>query len=57
VLEAECESRKGLVVTLGPIFLHFCVECGKYGPYGYGVELRKGKEGTWYCKEHRPDKG
>jgi hypothetical protein len=33
-----------------------CAVCGLNAPYGYGVALRQGKAGTWYCREHRPDK-
>jgi hypothetical protein len=35
-------------------FLHFCHECGRWGSYGYGVVLRTGKLGRWYCAAHRP---
>ena len=34
----------------------FCAVCGKLACYGYGVSLLKGKVGTWYCREHRPEK-
>jgi hypothetical protein len=33
--------------------LHYC-HCGKWGSFGYGVCLRKGQEGVWYCEEHKP---
>jgi hypothetical protein len=35
-------------------FVHYC-HCGKWGAFGYGVSLRQGKLGQWYCAEHRPD--
>jgi hypothetical protein len=41
------EERDGLV-------LHFCVECGAWGAFGYGVKLRAGELGRWYCAAHRP---
>jgi hypothetical protein len=28
--------------------------CGRIGPFGYGVRLLEGKEGQWFCREHRP---
>jgi hypothetical protein len=28
--------------------------CGKVGPFGVGVFLLQGKEGTWFCREHAP---
>jgi hypothetical protein len=28
--------------------------CGESAPFGYGVSLRHGKLGTWYCRRHRP---
>lgn len=34
-------------------FIHNCA-CGQWGSFGYGVNLRAGKEGKWYCREHRP---
>jgi len=33
-------------------FVHYC-HCGRWGAFGYGVDLLHGKEGTWYCAEHR----
>ena len=41
---------------VGP-FIHPCVVCGNWGAYGYGVHLREGRVGTWYCAEHRPEQG
>jgi hypothetical protein len=29
--------------------VHFCAECGRWGAYGYGVNLRAGRLGHWYC--------
>jgi len=51
-----CDARRGRVQQLNAVFLHFCVECGRFGPYGYGVRLRAGQFGRWYCREHRPQK-
>jgi hypothetical protein len=36
------------------VLLHFCVECGRFGSHGRGVQLRAGRLGRWYCREHRP---
>ena len=36
--------------------IHLC-HCGQPGPFGYGVNLRADKLGTWYCREHRPTGG
>ena len=33
-------------------FVHYC-HCGKWGSFGYGVDLLNGKTGRWYCREHR----
>jgi hypothetical protein len=52
--EQPCASRRGRVEELDGVFLHFCVECGRFGPFGYGVCLRAGQLGRWYCREHRP---
>ena len=51
-----CAARRGRLQELNGVFLHFCVECGRFGPYGYGVRLRAGQLGRWYCREHRPQK-
>jgi hypothetical protein len=34
------------------VFMHYC-HCGRWGAFGYGVDLLHGKEGTWYCAKHR----
>jgi len=51
--ELPCPGRRGLVERRGGAFLHFCVECGRWGAYGYGCT--GDKSGRWYCCEHRPD--
>jgi hypothetical protein len=33
-------------------FMHYC-HCGRWGAFGYGVDLLHGKIGRWYCREHR----
>jgi hypothetical protein len=53
-LEQPCATRRGRVQELEHAFLHFCVVCGRFGAFGYGVSLRTGKPGRWYCAAHRP---
>jgi hypothetical protein len=53
-LEDPCAARRGRVQQLDRAFLHFCVECGRFAAFGYGVHLRTGQLGSWYCGEHRP---
>jgi hypothetical protein len=53
-LELPCAARRGRVQDLEGVFLHFCAECGAYGAFGYGVNLRAGQLGRWYCAAHRP---
>jgi hypothetical protein len=54
-LDLPCAARRGRIEELpGREFLHFCVECGRWGAFGYGVNLRAGRVGAWYCGEHRP---
>lgn len=37
-------------------FEHPCVVCGTPdAPYGYGVNLRTGNKGKWYCPSCRPE--
>ncbi len=53
-LEQPCAARRGRVRVLDGGFLHFCVECGRFAAFGYGVHLRGERLGRWYCGEHRP---
>jgi hypothetical protein len=48
-------ARRGRVQEINGALLHFCVQCGRFGPFGYGVRLRAGLLGRWYCREHRPE--
>lgn len=54
-LSTPCASRRGRVVELpSGLFSHFCTECGAWGAFGYGVNMRAGRLGRWYCATHRP---
>lgn len=33
-------------------FEHYC-PCGAWGSFGFGVNVREGKEGVWRCFEHK----
>ncbi len=54
-IEQPCAARRGRVQVLpdGPM-LHFCCRCGCFAAFGYGVRLRAGRLGRWFCGEHRP---
>jgi hypothetical protein len=52
--EMPCAARRGRVEEREGVFLHFCAQCGAWGAFGYGVSLRSGRLGRWYCAEHRP---
>jgi hypothetical protein len=53
-LEMPCASRRGRVdVRQDGLLLHFCAKCGAWGAFGYGVNLRAGRQGRWYCGRHR----
>jgi hypothetical protein len=47
---ARLEERNGVLI-------HFCVVCGAWGMFGYGVNLLSGQLGRWYCRAHRPNDG
>jgi hypothetical protein len=49
-----CVARRGRVEARDGLFLHFCAECGAWGAFGYGVNLRADQLGRWYCAAHRP---
>ncbi len=53
-LDEPCAARRGRVEESDDVLLHFCVECGRFGPFGFGVRLRAGQLGRWYCAAHRP---
>jgi hypothetical protein len=53
-LEQPCAARRGRVQELDRAILHFCCQCGAYAPFGFGVRLRAGQSGQWYCFDHRP---
>jgi hypothetical protein len=54
-LSTPSTSRRGHVAELpSGLFSHFCAECGAWGAFGYGVNLRAGRLGRWYCATHRP---
>ncbi len=54
-VEQPSPARRGRVVMLDSgAVLHFCRRCGRVAAFGYGVRLRAGKLGRWYCGEHRP---
>ena len=53
-LEQPCAARRGRIQEVERAFLHFCVECGAFGAFGYGISIRAGRLGRWYCAEHRP---
>lgn len=50
--DQPCVSRRGRVERQSEAFLHFCVTCGAWGAFGYGVT--SGRPGRWYCGQHRP---
>jgi hypothetical protein len=47
--------RRGRVSHQGPIHLHFCITCGAWGTFGYG--LIGDHPGRWYCRAHRATSG
>ena len=49
-----CVARRGRVEVRDGLFQHFCAECGAWGTFGYGVNLRADQLGRWYCGAHRP---
>jgi hypothetical protein len=45
-------DRRGLTRREGGRFDHYCLVCGAWGAFGYGVTARN--PGQWYCQTHRP---
>jgi hypothetical protein len=52
--DQPCPYRRGHIERRGAIFLHFCIVCGAWGAFGYGIT--EYHPGRWYCSEHRPKK-
>jgi hypothetical protein len=52
--DVPCSARRGRIEERDGLFLHFCFDCGAWGAYGYGINLRSGRLGRWYCAVHRP---
>ncbi len=55
--DEPCPTRRGRVEERDGVLLHFCAECGAWGAFGYGVNLRARQLGRWYCAAHRPQVG
>ncbi len=53
-LEKPCAARRDRVQEFDGALLHFCIQCGRFAAFGYGVRLRAGQFGRWYCGKHRP---
>ena len=52
--EASDPARAGLVEVLpNGTRLHHCRTCGRLAAWGFGVALERGRDGTWFCFEHR----
>jgi hypothetical protein len=52
VLKPEPAAASVEVPAPPTAFMHYC-HCGRWGAFGYGVDLLNGKLGRWYCAEHR----
>jgi hypothetical protein len=53
-LRQPCATRRGRVEELPDgSLLQFCAECGAWGAFGYGVSMRAGRPGRWFCAAHR----
>jgi hypothetical protein len=50
--DLPCAPRRGRTIRRGDLFLHFCLICGAWGAFGYGILGTS--VGRWYCREHRP---
>ena len=54
-VEQPCVTRRDRIEQRPDVFLHFCVECGRWGAFGFGVNLQEGRLGRWYCAAHQPE--
>ena len=52
--EASDPTRAGMVEVLpNGTRLHYCCECGRLASWGFDVAPDRGRDGTWYCFEHK----
>lgn len=52
----ETDTLSGVTTRRGnSVLVHTCFRCGKSAPFGYNVNLRRGKLGVWTCAEHRAE--
>jgi hypothetical protein len=52
--EAPAPARAGMVEVLpNGTRLHHCRTCGRLAAWGFGVALDRGRDGRWFCFEHR----
>ena len=49
-------DRRGFVGNVDGKFVHYCVECGAWGTWGYDCFPEQGRLGNWFCGKHRPAK-
>ena len=52
--EAPDPARAGTVEVLANgCRQHYCRVCGRLAAWGFGVALDRGRDGRWFCSEHR----
>jgi hypothetical protein len=50
--DQPCLARRGVIRRPQGRFEHFCITCGSWGAFGFGVTSEN--PGRWYCLRHRP---
>lgn len=53
----ELKAMKSVIaatVNQVNVAAHRCCVCGRAARFGFGVRLREGQEGRWFCAGHRP---
>ncbi len=52
--EAPDPARAGTVEVLANgCRQHYCHVCGRLAAWGFGVALDRGRDGRWFCFEHK----
>ena len=49
------ERRRDGVVIERQVLAYYCDICGKEATYGFGINIRQGKQGCSACKEHKEE--
>ena len=54
VSEEQLDDMSTFPVQRNPV-IYRCQKCGDIAHHGFGVNIRAGQDGQWFCKQHKPN--